>query len=110
MSTPKALHGPHIVNIADLRALARRRLPNAAFDYLDGAADDEITAKDNIAAFSEVIFKPRQAVMTNPDLSTTVLGVDLSIPAILSPIGYSRMLHPRGELAGAGGAARAGTG
>ena len=110
MSTPKALQSPHIVNIADLRAMARRRLPNAAFDYLDGAADDEITAKDNIGAFSEVIFKPRQAVMTNPDLSTTVLGVDLSMPAILSPIGYSRMLHPRGELAGAGGAARAGTG
>lgn len=110
MSTPKSLQPPNIVNIADMRALARRRLPNAAFDYLDGAADDEITAKDNVAAFSEVIFKPRQAVMTAPDLSTSVLGVDLAMPAILSPIGYSRMLHPRGELAGAGGARRAGTG
>ena len=110
MSTPKSLQPPNIVNIADMRALARRRLPNAAFDYLDGAADDEITAKDNVAAFSEVIFKPRQAVMTAPDLSTIVLGVDLAMPAILSPIGYSRMLHPRGELAGAGGARRAGTG
>ena len=104
------LASPHIVNIADLRALARKRLPNAAFDYLDGAAEGEVTARDNIAAFSEVIFKPRQAVMTNPDLATRVLGVDLAVPFILSPIGYSRMLHPRGELAGAGGAKRAGTG
>ena len=104
------LASPHIVNIADLRALARKRLPNAAFDYLDGAAEGEVTARDNIAAFSEVIFKPRQAVMTNPDLATRVLGVDLAVPFILSPIGYSRMLHPRGELAGAGGARRAGTG
>jgi L-lactate dehydrogenase (cytochrome) len=104
------LASPHIVNIADLRALARKRLPNAAFDYLDGAAEGEVTARDNIAAFSEVIFKPRQAVMINPNLATRVLGVDLDVPFILSPIGYSRMLHPRGELAGAGGAKRAGTG
>jgi len=104
------LASPHVVNIADLRALARKRLPNAAFDYLDGAAEGEVTARDNIAAFADVVFKPRQAVMTNPDLSTRVLGVDLSVPFILSPIGYSRMLHPRGELAGAGGAKRIGTG
>jgi len=104
------LASPHVVNIADLRALARKRLPNAAFDYLDGAAEGEVTARDNIAAFSEVIFRPRQAVMTNPDLSIRILGQDLAVPFLLSPIGYSRMLHPRGELAGAGGARRAGTG
>jgi L-lactate dehydrogenase (cytochrome) len=104
------LASPRVVNIADLRAMARKRLPNAAFDYLDGAAEGEVTARDNVAAFSEVVFKPRQAVMTNPDLSTRVLGVDLAVPFILSPIGYSRMLNPRGELAGAGGAKRAGTG
>ena len=92
------LASPHIVNIADLRALARKRLPNAAFDYLDGAADDELTARDNIDAFSQVVFKPKQAVMCTPDLSTRILGVDIAIPALLSPIGYSRMLHPRGEL------------
>jgi len=104
------LASPHVVNIADLRALARRRLPNAAFDYLDGAAENEATARDNVGAFSEVVFKPRQGVMTHPELSTSILGVDLAVPFILSPIGYSRMLHPRGELAGAGGAKRAGTG
>ncbi|HJR55122.1 MAG TPA: alpha-hydroxy acid oxidase [Rhizomicrobium sp.] len=90
--------------------MARKRLPNAAFDYLDGAADDELTARDNIAAFSEIVFKPKQAVMATPDLSTNILGVDIAIPALLSPIGYSRMLHPRGELAAARGAKKAGTG
>jgi L-lactate dehydrogenase (cytochrome) len=104
------LASPHIVNIADLRMMARKRLPNAAFDYLDGAADDELTARDNIAAFSEVVFKPKQAVMATPDLSTNILGVDIAIPALLSPIGYSRMLHPRGELAAARGAKKVGTG
>lgn len=104
------LASPHIVNIADLRNMARKRLPNAAFDYLDGAADDELTARDNIAAFSEVVFKPKQAVMATPDLSTRILGVDIAIPALLSPIGYSRMLHPRGELAAARGAKKVGTG
>ena len=104
------LASPHIVNIADLRDLARKRLPNAAFDYLDGAADDELTARDNIDAFSQVVFKPKQAVMCTPDLSTRILGVDIAIPALLSPIGYSRMLHPRGELAAARGAKKAGTG
>jgi L-lactate dehydrogenase (cytochrome) len=104
------LASPHIVNIADLRTMARKRLPNAAFDYLDGAADDELTARDNIAAFSEVVFKPKQAVMATPDLSTNILGVDIAIPALLSPIGYSRMLHPRGELAAARGAKKVGTG
>ena len=89
------LASPHVVNIADLRAMARKRLPNAAFDYLDGAAESELTARDNIAAFSEVVFKPRQAVMTHPELATSVLGVDLALPFILSPIGYSRMLNPR---------------
>jgi L-lactate dehydrogenase (cytochrome) len=104
------LASPHIVNIADLRSLARKRLPNAAFDYLDGAADDELTARDNIEAFSQVVFKPKQAVMSTPDLSTRILGVDIAIPALLSPIGYSRMLHPRGELAAARGARKVGTG
>ena len=69
------LASPHIVNIKDLRRLARARLPNAVFDYLDGAADDEITLKDSERAFKEVIFKPRHAVAFPAcDLSVTVSG------------------------------------
>ena len=101
---------PHAVNIADLRAAAKRRLPRAVFDYLDGTADDGVTGRDNIDAFSEVVFQPRQAVMTAPDMATRVLGVDLAVPFLLTPIGYCRLLHPRGDYAAAAAAKRAGTG
>jgi L-lactate dehydrogenase (cytochrome) len=105
-----SLASPHVVNIKDLRRLARARLPDAVFDYLDGAADDELTLKDSVRAFSEVYFKPRFAV-ANPacDLSVTVLGQKLALPFLLAPIGYSRLMHPRGELAASKAAGKAGT-
>ncbi len=53
---------PHVVNIADLRRLAQRRLPRLAFDYIDGGADDEITLRENSLAFSRLTFRPRSAV------------------------------------------------
>jgi isopentenyl diphosphate isomerase/L-lactate dehydrogenase-like FMN-dependent dehydrogenase len=102
---------PNVVNIADLRDAARRRLPDVVFDYIDGAAEDGFTLRDNVKAFEEVMFRPRLAVkIPHVDLSTRVLGVDLDVPALLAPVGYSRLMHPRGELAAAAGAARAGTG
>jgi L-lactate dehydrogenase (cytochrome) len=105
------LASPHVVNIKDLRRLARRRLPDAVFDYLDGAADDEVTLKDSERAFQEVLFKPRFAVATPAcDLSVTVLGHKLDLPFLLGPIGYSRMIHRRGELAASAAAGRHGTG
>jgi L-lactate dehydrogenase (cytochrome) len=105
------LASPNVVNIKDLRRMARARLPDAAFDYLDGGADDEITLRDSERAFREVVFKPRFAVATPAcDLSVTVLGQKLDLPFILAPIGYSRLMHPRGELAGSAAAGRHGTG
>jgi L-lactate dehydrogenase (cytochrome) len=104
------LASPRVVNIKDLRNLARRRLPDAVFDYLDGAADDEVTLGDSERAFQEVIFKPRFAVATPAcDLSVTVLGQKLDLPFMLGPIGYSRLMHPRGELAASKAAGRSGT-
>ena len=104
------LTSPHVVNVKDLRRLARARLPDAVFDYLDGAADDEITLKDSERAFREVIFRPRHAVATPAcDLSVTVLGHRLDLPFLLAPIGYSRMIHRRGELAASAAAGRHGT-
>jgi L-lactate dehydrogenase (cytochrome) len=104
------LASPRVVNIKDLRRLARARLPDAVFDYLDGAADDEVTLKDSERAFREVIFKPRFAVATPTcDLGVTVLGHRLDVPFMLGPIGYSRMMHPRGELAASAAAGRHGT-
>ena len=104
------LASPRVVNIKDLRRLARARLPDAVFDYLDGAADDEVTLKDSERAYREVIFKPRFAVATPAcDLSVTVLGQKLDLPFVLGPIGYSRLMHPRGELAASRAAGKNGT-
>ena len=105
-----SLASPRVVNIKDLRRLARARLPDAVFDYLDGAADDEVTLKDSEKAFEEVVFKPRFAVATPAcDLGVTVLGHKLDVPFMLGPIGYSRLMHPRGELASSAAAGRHGT-
>lgn len=101
----------NVVNIEDLRRLARRRLPQAVFDYLDGGAADEVTLRENCRAFEQVLLRPRQAVAhENCDLRTRVLGHDISFPAMLAPVGYSRLMHPDGEVAAARAAGEIGTG
>ncbi len=104
------LDSSRVVNIEDLRRLARKRLPRAVFDYVDGGAGDEVTLRENCRAFQEVILRPRHAVApAKCDLRARVLGHDISFPAILAPIGYSRLLHPDGELAAARAAGELGT-
>src|SRR5919204_3866341 len=101
---------PRVINISDLRPLARRRLPRAVFDYLDGGAEGEVTLRENCRAFEEVTFRARHAVaLPECDLRTRVLGFDLSFPALLAPVGYSRLMHPGGEVAAARAAGHAGT-
>jgi isopentenyl diphosphate isomerase/L-lactate dehydrogenase-like FMN-dependent dehydrogenase len=101
---------PRVVCIQDFRPLARRRLPKAVFDYLDGGAEGEVTLLENCRAFAEVTFRPRHAVdVTNCDLRTRVLGLDLSMPFLLAPVGYSRLMHPDGEAGAARAAGNAGT-
>jgi isopentenyl diphosphate isomerase/L-lactate dehydrogenase-like FMN-dependent dehydrogenase len=108
--TSKAVKSPRVVNIADLRALARRRLPRMVFDYLDGGAEAEVTLRENCQAFESVTFRPRQAVaVPDCDLRTRVLGIEVSFPALLAPVGYSRLMHPGGEVAAARAAGAAGT-
>jgi isopentenyl diphosphate isomerase/L-lactate dehydrogenase-like FMN-dependent dehydrogenase len=111
VTTANPLASPRVVNIEDLRRIARRRLPRAAFDYLDGGAEDEITLRENVRAFDDIIFRPRSAVkLEQCDLSTTVLGHTLAMPAMLAPVGYSRLLHAAGEVAAARAAGEFGTG
>lgn len=99
-----------MINIHDLREMARRRLPRAVFDYLDGGAEGEITLRENCRVFEDVTFRPRQAVsIPKVDLRTKVLGQELVFPAILAPVGYSRLMHPSGEVAAATEAGSAGT-
>jgi L-lactate dehydrogenase (cytochrome) len=99
------------VNIQDLRTMAQRRLPDVVFDYLDGGAEDETTLRRNVKVFSELTFRPRHAVsFPQCNLQSRVLGFDLSLPFLLAPIGYSRLMHPAGEIAAARAAGAAGTG
>src|SRR3989442_339328 len=101
---------PRVVCIEDLRPLARRRVPKAVFDYLDGGAEGEVTLRENCRAFEDVTFRPRHAVsISDCDLRTRVLGFDLSLPFLLAPVGYSRLMHPGGEVAAARAAGKAGT-
>jgi L-lactate dehydrogenase (cytochrome) len=88
------------VNVADLRALARRRLPGAVFDYVDGAAGDELTAQRNQSDLRALVLRPRVLVGASEiDLSTEVLGQRLSVPLLGAPTGLTGLVHHQGELA-----------
>lgn len=106
-----SVNSPHVVNIADLRRIAKKRLPAVVFDYLDGGAEGEVTLRENCRVFDDVSFRPRHAVaFPSCDVHTTVLGHQISLPAWLAPVGYSRLMHPGGEVAAARAAGKAGTG
>ena len=108
-ATSRAVASPKVVNIDDLRDLARRRVPRIVFDYIDGGADGEFTLRQNRRAFDAVTFRPRHAVaFANCDLQTRVLGVELSMPLLLAPVGYLRIMHPDGEVGAARAAGEAG--
>ena len=104
-----SLAAPRVVNISDLRTLAKRRLPRAVFDYIDGGADAEVTLRENCRVFDDVTFRPRQAVAVPAcDLATTVLGTPVDMPILLAPLGSSRTFYPRGEEVAARQAGEAG--
>jgi len=106
----RALASPRVVNIEDLRRLAQRRLPKVVFDYIDGGAENEVTLRQNLRAFEEVTLRPRQAVpFAEWDMRTRVLGFELTMPILLAPVGYCRVMHPAGEVAAARAAGKAGT-
>ena len=97
------------VNIAELRLLARRRLPRGVFGYIDGGAEDEMTLRANTSAYRRRRFAPRVLRdMSVVDTTTTLLGQTLRIPLVLAPTGFTRIADPQGELAVARAAARAG--
>ncbi|HEX3578459.1 MAG TPA: alpha-hydroxy acid oxidase [Thermoanaerobaculia bacterium] len=101
---------PSVVNIADLRAIAKKRLPRVVFDYIDGGAGAEWTMRENARVFDDVMLRPRSAVATaDVDLRTTVLGATIDLPFLLAPVGSSRLFWPRGEEVAARAAGDAGT-
>ncbi|MDX1483055.1 MAG: alpha-hydroxy acid oxidase [Alphaproteobacteria bacterium] len=97
-------------NFHDFRRLAERRLPRPIFDYIDGAADDEVTHRRNTEAFERCDLVPNvlRGVGTI-DLSVTVMGQRLALPVYCSPTALQRLFHHRGERAVAAAAARFGT-
>ncbi len=97
------------VNVQDLRRLAQRRLPRMVFDYLDGAAEDELTLQVNRHAFRHVNLRPRAL----NDVSTRTQSVQLfgqswSSPVAIAPVGLAGLFWPQGDLAAARAAAQAG--
>jgi L-lactate dehydrogenase (cytochrome) len=105
----RSVASPRVVSIGDFRPIARQRIPKSVFDYLDGGAEGEVTLRENCRIFDDVTFRPRHAVaLANCGMCTTVLGYDLSLPIILAPVGYSRLMHPGGEIVAARAAGRAG--
>ncbi|HEY6523806.1 MAG TPA: alpha-hydroxy acid oxidase [Solirubrobacteraceae bacterium] len=86
------------VNIADLRALARRRLPKGVYDYVDGAAWDEVTKQRNESDLQSLALRPRMLVgATEIDLSTEVLGRRIEVPLLGAPTGLTGLVHHEGE-------------
>lgn len=98
-----------VTNIADLRDLARRRVPRAFFEYADRGSYDEVTLRDNRRAFERIRF--RQRVMSDVDhrsLATTIAGQPVSMPLAIAPTGMAGLQCGSGEIHGARAAAKAG--
>ncbi len=88
------------LSIDDLRRIARRTTPKSVFDYVDGAAEDEISADRNLQAYRDLTFHPDALrPVDDPDLSVELFGRRLSMPLAFGPTGYTRMMHHHGEAA-----------
>ena len=101
--------GANPVNVADFQELARQRLPEAVYNYIVGAAGDEISLRRNRSSFDDLLLKPRVLRdVSRLDTSTEVCGQKLNYPILLAPAAYHRMVHPDGEPATARAAGAAG--
>jgi len=88
-----------VVNLAELRSLAKRRVPKAVFDYVDGGANDELAYARSQEIYSRVEFKARVLRdVTVIDLKTKILDKESALPIIFAPTGYTRMMHYQGEV------------
>jgi L-lactate dehydrogenase (cytochrome) len=97
-------------NFHDFQRLAKRRLPGPIFDYIDGAADDEVTHRRNTKSFESCDLVPRVLRgVESVDLSVTVMGQKLALPVYCSPTALQRLFHHQGERAVAAAAAKYGT-
>jgi isopentenyl diphosphate isomerase/L-lactate dehydrogenase-like FMN-dependent dehydrogenase len=99
-----------LVNLSDFEAAARDRLPSETFDYYFHGANDEVTLKDNRGAFNKIKLRFKVlAGLSDRDLSTSILGHDISMPLLAAPTAFHKLAHPEGELATVRGVGAAGT-
>ena len=99
-----------LVNISDFEVAARAKLPAMAYAYYASGAWDELTLRANREAYERIMLKYRVLVdVSNRDLSTSVLGDQISMPIMVAPVALQKMAHPDGELATAAAAGAAGT-
>ena len=97
-------------SVGDARRAARRRLPAVVFDYIDGAADDELTMRRNESAFTRVTFCQKTGLgKIVPSLRTSVLGRAVDLPVLLAPCGLVRLMHADGAVGVARAAASRGS-
>jgi isopentenyl diphosphate isomerase/L-lactate dehydrogenase-like FMN-dependent dehydrogenase len=98
------------INLNDYEALAATRLDAAAWDYLQGGAENELTLHENVAAFARIRLRPRMLVdVSTRDLRAAVLGTPVSMPILVAPTAYHGLAHPDGECATARAAGEAET-
>ncbi|MGC3972327.1 MAG: alpha-hydroxy acid oxidase [Pirellulales bacterium] len=94
------------VCIADFRALAKTKLPRPTFEFVETGSADEVTLRENTAAFARLkLLPPLLSGVSNTSLKTTVLGQPVDLPILLAPVAAQRMYHPQGALAAARAAA-----
>ena len=101
---------PEPVCIADFRELAKAKLPGPTFDYVETGSTEQVTLRENTAAFQRLrLLPPVLSGVAKTDLSTTVLGEKIALPILLAPVAAQRLYHPQGALAAARAAAAMGT-
>ncbi len=97
------------INLHDYERLAQDRLPQMVFEYYFGGAEDELTVRDNRVGWQRLRLRPRVLVdVGTRDLSTTVLGEQVSFPVLTAPCAFNALAHPEGECAVARAATAAG--
>ncbi|GAA3848703.1 alpha-hydroxy acid oxidase [Brevibacterium ammoniilyticum] len=106
---PKKRRLESALTIEDLRRIAKRRTPAAAFDYTDGAAEGEISMTRSVQAFEDIEFHPSILNdVSHVDTTTQILGGSSSMPFGIAPTGFTRLMQTEGEIAGASAAGAAG--
>ncbi|XP_074333486.1 glycolate oxidase-like isoform X2 [Apium graveolens] len=99
-----------VTNVMEFEAIAKKKLPKMIYEYYASGAEDEWTLKENRSAFSRILFRPRILIdVTNIDMSTTILGLKVSMPIMIAPTAMQKMAHPEGEFAIARAASSAST-